>query len=569
MVTEPVTSPPTYTPIRSLLWLRGKLLIRQFTRERGRIVGAVVALVVFGPMIAGATFGTAAGYTQLPNQWPTALLGGVLVLLWFVWLIFPIIFSSINEGMDVTRLLIYPLSRRDLVISTLLGTLFDYPTYLMLPLFGAILWGFDFHPVVLIGVVLSYAHVIIIGQLIATSIGGILQSRRFRDVAIIFFSLLGMSCYFLQIGFQSFITDLTDDISGAQLERLQPLNILQWFPTGAIAKAIELTQSHSWIDVTLWLGYSFIWLLLLIWIWTRLLYRLATGAGFLLGSPAPQKAKEKKETAVQKTRLTPASLFDWLPDDINALVIKEFRSAWRLPQRRIGLIQGLIFPLFIAGSFFFTSGGSDVDLPFFLVNAIGLFLPLYGLFMFWALTQNMMAWEGRGLATLLLTPIPRQRIFYAKAIALLTLTAGPYLLIGSGLLIMAPSWLTGIGLITGLFMGLTAFSVTAVASVMFPMRINLEAKRMQGNFSFQGGGCRSALASTFLVPIAIGAFSLPAALPLLLSWWLEQPWISLVGLPLVLLYAGLLFYYSSQFAGSLLLEREAKLMEILKQPEEA
>ena len=131
---------------RSLLWtlfrLRGKLTVRQFSRERGRIIGAIVVVLVFGPMIVGAAFGTAIGYRTLQNQWPTALLGGVLVAMWLIWLGFPIVATAVNESADITRLLIFPISRRDLILSTLLGTLFDYPTYLMVHLFGRLycLW---------------------------------------------------------------------------------------------------------------------------------------------------------------------------------------------------------------------------------------------------------------------------------------------------------------------------------------------------------------------------------------------------------------------------------------------
>jgi ABC-2 type transport system permease protein len=207
-------------PNRSLLWtlfrLRGKLTVRQFSREKGRIIGAIIVVLVFGPMIIAAAVGTATGYLSLEGQWPTALLGGVFVAMWLIWLGFPIIATAVNESADITRLLIFPISRRDLILSTLLGTLFDYPTYLMLPLFVAAFIGFGFtrvFPIIILAILLSYGHMVLIGQFITVAIGGILQSRRFRDVAIIFFSLLGSSCYFINIAFQSGIERLTDSLS--------------------------------------------------------------------------------------------------------------------------------------------------------------------------------------------------------------------------------------------------------------------------------------------------------------------------------------------------------------------
>ena len=89
------TTPPR-SQLGTLLRLRGKLTLRQFSRERGRIIGAIVVVLVFGPMVIGAAFGTAVGYRTLEDQWPTALLGAVMVGMWLIWLVFPIIATSIN-----------------------------------------------------------------------------------------------------------------------------------------------------------------------------------------------------------------------------------------------------------------------------------------------------------------------------------------------------------------------------------------------------------------------------------------------------------------------------------------
>jgi len=113
--------------------------------------------------------------------------------------------SSLNEGLDLTRLLVFPIARRDLVVSILLGTLFDYPTYIMAPVLLAALvtWGISpALPIVALGLLLAYCHMVIASQLVVTVFGGILQSRRFRDLAIILASLFGASCYFIQIGLQ-------------------------------------------------------------------------------------------------------------------------------------------------------------------------------------------------------------------------------------------------------------------------------------------------------------------------------------------------------------------------------
>ncbi len=548
--------------IGALLRLRGKLTWRQFTRERGRILMAVIALLIFGPMVAGATIGTAVGYRQLTNQWPTALLGGVLVALWGIWLLFPILFSSLNEGLDITRLLIYPMSSRDLIAGTLLGTLFDYPTYLMLPLFGAAIVGFGITPalpILLIGLLLCYAHMVLIGQLVITTIGGILQSRRFRDLSIIIASLFGFSCYFINQGVGYFAENMSQNFSEEQLLALQPLNWLQWLPTGAVARAFEQALRGRWETAVFWLLYSSFWLFLIGWVWLRQMTRLATGQGFLINA-RPKAEQEKPE--VQKESQVRNRLLTSLPVDLSELIQKELKSVWRFPQRRVGLIQGVVFPFFMVVPFLLNN-----NRPFTIPSWIGLILLPNALFIFWSITQNMLAWEADGLATLLLSPIPRERIFLGKGVALMLVAGAPFTVIGLVLVIVSWGWLSVGAVLTGLSLGLAVLAVTAVSSVLFPMRINLAAKSTRSSFQ-SGGGCLSSLGSVTLTPIIIGTVSIPAAAPLLLGFWLEQAWIGIVGIPISFTYSTLLFKYGTKLAGNLLLEREPELLAQLQQPDE-
>jgi ABC-2 type transport system permease protein len=547
---------------RSHLWallrLRGKLSFRLFWREKGRIVSVLVALLFFGPMVVALAIGTAIAYRRLEDPWPSQILGLVLVALWAVWLLSPIILSAANEGADITRLLIYPITRLDLLLSIFLGTLFDYPTYLMLPLFIAILIGFPaVWPVVLLALLLAYGQMVVIGQLSQTLLGGILQSRRFRDGVIIIGSLLGSSCYFLQFGFRRWAETAADTASEEALLGIRPLNSLQWLPTGALARAVEQAQSGAWLNVSLWLFYSFLLLLLLITIWWLLLERITTGEGFFLtGIGLPQKEKKI-------TRPRPAlSLSDWLPPDIVQLAAKELKSIWRLPQRRVGLIQGILFPLVMLAAILFQTD-SGLQLP----DWIGLTLPLYALFMFWALTQNMLAWEGFGLATLLLTPIPRQRIFIAKGLAFFLVAGTPFVLISLVMIGFLPGWQSVAGLITGLNLGLTTLGVASVASVLFPMRINLEAKSTRRSVFSTGGGCLTGLAMVFLVPIVMITIAIPPALPLVLAAWWQRPALALLGSVIAALYALSIFWGGTYLGGQLLLEREAEVFVALKQPE--
>jgi ABC-2 type transport system permease protein len=544
--------------LKTLFYLRGRLTLRQFSRERGRIVGAVLISLIVLPLVLGASVATVVGYWQLPDHWPAELLAAVLTIIWLVWLIFPVIFSSINEGLDITRLLVYPLPRRELVLSVLLGTLFDYPTYLMLPLLLAVLvgWGGSLAlPVVLLALLLTYAHAVLIGQLVITAVGGILQSRRFRDLAIVVGSLFGISCYFLQFGFTRLTETLSAMVTAEQLSAFSPLAMLQWLPTGAAARAIERAGAGLWGESLLWLGYSAVLLLLLTWIWWRLLIRLTTGEGFLLSlPPRPEKQKKRRATAVGRNP------FIWLPDDVAQLVMKELRSIWRTPNRRVGILQMLILPAFFAGAFFFTGDDSGGPLPAWF----GLGLPIYALFNFWAMTQNMLGWEGSGLTALLVTPVPRHHIFLAKGLALMAAVSVPYLVVCALVIALIPTWYNLLAALTGLVMGVAGIAVTAVFSALFPIVMNVEGK--QGGSKRSGGSCQTTLVNFLLLPPVFGLVTFPPIMPLVLAYWRDLPWLGVVGLLLSAIYATVVFWYGVQLAGRLLLQREAEVIAALRQP---
>ncbi|MCA9917676.1 MAG: hypothetical protein KC445_06980, partial [Anaerolineales bacterium] len=449
--------------------------------------------------------------------------------------------------------------------------LYDYPTYLMLPLFVAAFLGFGFtraFPVVVVAIVLCYGHMVIIGQFISVSIGGILQSRRFRDIAIIFFSLLGSSCYFINLGFQSGMERLFDSLSLEQEEAMaesfagfQPLTYLQWFPTGAPARAVEQALNGSWGTAVLWLFYSAVILAALTWVWFHLLNRLATGGGFLIGG-RPQAEKEKP--VARKAQR--GSILDMLPADLAMLVGKELRSVWRVPQRRVGLLQGVLIPFFMMGPFLFSGGnisGGDLAFPAWF----GLTMPIYALFLYWMNSQNMLAWEGRGLPSLLLTPQPRWRLFLAKGIVFFFLSAIPYLVVTGLVAVFVGGWIAVVVIPVGLGMGLATIAVTAVTSVLFPIPVNLEAKRTRGAFQ-SGGNFKTGCATVTVVPISIAVVSLLPAALLGAAFYFDLIWLGGVTAVFALIYGAALMYGGCRLAGNLLQEREPELVAAMKLPEE-
>ena len=304
-------------------------MLRSYTRERGHLIGAAIALLFLGPLVILAAIGTALGYLRLPEPWPAQLLGFILVLLWFIWLIFPILFSSLNEAADMTRLLVYPLRQRDLIAAVLLGTLFDYPTYLMLPmLLGRFNWlGSQFgaarrphrHP----NLLCPYGIHWLISR---HSPGWYFAKPPLPRCGHHFHRLIRLILLFhCRLGLGRLIENVTQTMNPEDLLALRPLRILQWFPTGAAAQAIVQAADGQWLTSLAWLAYSSAWLLLIVWAWWKLLSRLTTGEGFLFSrAPRPQTKSRTRHRPKQ-----PALPF-WLrrlPVDLAHIMHKEFKPS--------------------------------------------------------------------------------------------------------------------------------------------------------------------------------------------------------------------------------------------------
>jgi len=557
---------------RALLGLRGRLTFRQYSKERGRIVSAILAALFVLPLVLGAAFGTGAAYLSLPQPWPGQVLAITLVALWVIWFTLPIFSFNVNEGLDPTRLLVYPLSRRDFMLTLLLGTLFDYPTYFMLPVFVAAAITFTIRfpvvlPVLLLALVLCYLMMVLTSQLVVNIMGGLLQSRRFRDVMILVFSLVGTLCWFISQTCNRITMELGDIVSVEQAQQLEatisnlrPLTFLQWLPPGAAAQAVAQATVGAWGQSLLWLGYALVWVVLLAWVWWRVLQRIVTGEGFVIQWASRPERVEKKVVARPRE-----DRFAWLPPEIGQMFLKELRSIWRTPQRRVGLVQSLLMPVFFVFIFGLNSGNSPrpPGSPDFS-RFSSFFLPFFALFSLWATAQNMMGMETTGLPTLLLTPASRQRILLGKALALAMIGCLPLVLMGVVMALVQGNPLTLAMIPASLGLGLVVLGVMSVAGVYLAFPAQFERKTGQNAFS-GGGGCLVALASTFLVPAIIGLISLPAAAILGLGFYLDQTWIILVGSLFATFYGPAILWVGTFLGGRALLTREPELLQATRQ----
>jgi ABC-2 type transport system permease protein len=370
-------------------------------------------------------------------------------------------------------------------------------------------------------------------------------------VLVVVGAIVGSSCYLLQQGFQSLVRRFVEP---ELLETVRLLPILRWLPPGSMAQVIVSAADRQWTDALLWLGYGLLWLLLLAWVWWQLSSRLITGGGFLVQGGA----RARKEERAQPRRAS--RNWRWLPADLQQLIAKEFRLIWRTPQRRVGLLQGFLFPLLMVGYSVIGSGLPD-ELPPWL----GFSLPIFAIFTAWIAGQNALGMEGKGLPLLLLTPLPRYRFWLAKGIVNFVLTATPVLLLGLVAIAMLPTWQSAAGLLTIPGVVLVTLGITHLGSIFFPYPVRTEGRQVRSNTR---GGCIAGLGNGVLLPAVIGLACVPPALFLAGAHFLSAPWLGWAGGLFSLIYGLLIFAGAGVVAsGRLLLQREAEMIAATKLPD--
>ena len=188
--------------LRWLFWLRWKLLLRGFTRDRGRLIGLVLLLLFGLPFAIGIGVLTFLAYRHLPSPANMEVLFLVLTAVYLLWAVLPLLEYTINEGLDISKLALFPLTRAELMVSLLFSTLLDVPTVGLLLIFAAVVAGWAISlPVALMALLtmlVFYVQVIGTSQLILALLMRTLQSRRFRDLSIILVALFSSSCYLFQ-----------------------------------------------------------------------------------------------------------------------------------------------------------------------------------------------------------------------------------------------------------------------------------------------------------------------------------------------------------------------------------
>lgn len=551
--------------LRWLFWLRWKLFTRGFTRDRARIIGTIFMALFLLPVIALVAVGTYFAYRYLPAPFNAEILFIVLTGVYLLWIVLPIFEFNLNEGLDVSKLVLFPLTRVELMLSLLFSTLLDIPMLGLLLVFVAVLVGWAVSVPVflltLVGIVIFYAQVVGMSQLVLALLMRTLQSRRFRDLSIILIVVFSSTCGILG----QLVGRISTFVDFKHAPTFYPSLYLQWLPPGMTARAIQQATLGNWGASLLWLAFSLLATGAVLYLWQLVLERSLT-ASETGGSVRTRRQKARVETTrtvptATPTRTQTGTLSRIFSSQVLAIAGKELRYFWRDPQLKAILFQSLVsggilavWPLI---GFSGRSGFSGLGQWFIFVAPGAVFLSLL------SLSMNTLGMERQGLTTLFLFPVAPQRILWGKNLAVFAIGASELIVVVglSAVLLHALNVLLPV-LAVG-FAGLAVVLGTGnISSVLLPFRM----REMQRGFratgsSSQNMGCLRAFMSIgmFLVSLVV---LIPVALALLVPMYFNAQWIWAFSLPAALLYSIAFHQVVSRLVAPRMLERTPEILAV-------
>jgi len=548
--------------LRWLFWLRWKLLLRSFARDRWRIIGAIF-LFIFVLSIAGSVaVGTFFAYRLLPFPANLEVLFLVLTGAYLLWIVLPLLEYSVNEGLDISKLTSYPLTRAELMASLLFSTLLDVPTLGLVLVFGAVVLGWAVSvPVVVLTLLIMfvlYIQVVGMSQLVLALLMRTLQSRRFRDLSIILIALFSSSCYFLQqlvFGGSRFLHFVDNLHAGAYSP------YLQWLPPGMAARAIQQAVLGNWGLSLAWLAALLAASALVLYLWQFVLER-SLSTPEVGGAARPRQRIEKAAKPVPGLRVAGVQWWErFIPPQVLAITGKELKYFWRDPQLKVLLFQPLIY----IGVFIIAPQlNSSTSVGFGRSEWTLLFSPFIVFLSVITLAFNSLGIERQSLTMLFLFPVEPRRILWGKNLAVLAIGLGELVLVVLLSAFLAHAWSL---LLPTLAMGLAGIAVTLgcsnFTSVFFPQRMRQmqHGFRATGAATSQNGFLRALLSVAMLLATAIVLLPVIAALVLPLYFHLD--WILVASIPLAIAYGGFSLWLVTRLVAPRMLARAPEIIEVV------
>ncbi|HVB59779.1 MAG TPA: hypothetical protein VNE61_01170 [Ktedonobacteraceae bacterium] len=552
--------------LRWLFWLRWKLFLRGFSRDRNRIISTIF-LIIFGiPFFGAVAVGTVFGYRLLPYPANSELLFLVLTAVYLLWLALPLLEFTVNEGLDVSKLMPFPLTRLELMASLLLSTLLDIPMFGLALVLLAVVIGWAISVPVAIFVVLAtlvfYVQIVGMSQLVLALLMRTLQSRRFRDLSILIIALFSTVCY---LSSQLVSRALSSGGFEANLQNATFSRYLQWLPPGYSARAVQEAAVGNWGLGLVWFALSIIAAIVVLYLWSQVLeHSLSTPEVGGAVRTRTRRARAQGAAVDQSPVAASASANarqGFLTSQTITMAIKEWKYFWRDPQLKAMLFQSVIYvgivvlyPIISA-----TSGSNSTNF------SVGLFsVPLALFLSMFILSYNALGMEREGLTTLFLFPVDPRRILLGKNLSVAVLGLGELILLMVITAALSRAW----NLVLPVFVvGLSVIAVVLacgnVTSIFFPTKMRAYGRgfRATGSSSGNAGCIRSLLSLAMMVVTVI--VLLPVAAAAFVPLILHEQWLWIFCIPVALLYAVAIYALVIWFAAPQLLKRAPEILAVV------
>jgi ABC-2 type transport system permease protein len=528
--------------IRAVVELRTRLFWRRFTGKGGVPEGVALAILFLLALPLGLLFAglIAVGSYQAASAGEGLRVAvGVPAMFFGLWQAWTALALSLGEqdGLDLRRLLVYPLPPRRLHLLGLASGLVGDPIGLVwLLLLGSILAGAAaarpgpwLLPLAMVILAFTFSTLFLVG-LLRELVAGLLRARRLREVVI------GLSLAVLAWAFVA----AAGRGHGSMRTALPVLARLQWVAWPAALASGAATRLYA-RDIPASLPYL-----------AALLAATALG-GWLSYRVSLAAARSGGEGGGAATANGSGWRLGPLEGRFAAVLEKEAKYLWRHPLARI---YALIIPAFAA----LVAWKAEPSMPREAGEVVRA-LPLLAFAVYTHLVMqifwlNALGWERGGARTWYLAPVGLSSVLAAKNAALyawsllvFALAAGLAILVGG----RPPAWalLAGLALHAGLAPIL--YGLGNLVSVLNPRAAPFAVQR-NGSLSWLSG-----LAGMGILSAASGLF----ALPVLFALRLESPWLvptawALLGL------AGFAAYWRTlpSVAGLLARRRDALLPEV-------
>ncbi len=555
--------------LRWLFWLRWKTFARSYTRSAGqvgRIVGAIF-LMIFVLFITGSiAVGSFIAYRFLPAPVNGLVLVLVLTGIYLLWIVLPVLQFTINEGLDISKLALFPLTRAELMLSLIFTSFLDIPTVGLLLVLGAVVAGWAFSlPVALMAFVtmlVFYAQVIGISQLVLALLSRVLQSRRFRDLSIILIGIFSSSCYLFQ---QLVLRGLGASHIADNLKVDTISSSLQWLPPGMAARVVERAAQGNWGMSFAWLGGLFALTVLVLYLWQLVVERGLTASesggsrrtrrskAHAVGLPVAAANVATRNGFVERIKSSQAF----------SIAIKDIKYYRRDPQLLRLIFSSVISIFVLAAVTLFNTGGMGQ------VNSIGpwavMVAPFYALLVLTTFSANVLGMERQSLTSLFLFPINPRQILWGKngvaftigfiEVLLLILVAAT---VTKGWTYVLPAIAIGLAGI-GIILGCGNFS-----SIFFPQRMPQAQRGFQASSSTpsSSAGCLRAFMSMVVLLVML-VLLIPVAAALVLPIYFHTEVIWLASIPASLLYGAAFYIIVTNIVAPRMLERVPEILAIV------